>query len=225
MGLSYCDKPKIKLLSFLVDIFVSYDNIVIRYDTTIYHRREQSMANLKVGGNTNVLDPNSVSFEERKRQLAQMAEQDERQEELEQHSTYKNFAQLNRDQIYQMIAAASQDKQAIRILLFILEHMDKMNALICSYQVFMEALDISQATVARSIKYLKEHGFIYIYHSGSSNVYVLNDDLAWTSYGRNHKYCQFPANVVLSASEQSKKDVTVKPTRLASVTTKESKNK
>ena len=83
--------------------------------------------------------------------------------------------------------------------------MDKYNAVVCSYKVFQDALDMGQATVARSIKYLKEHGFLYVYKTGSSNVYVANKDLVWNSWGNNREYCEFPANIVLTASEQEER--------------------
>ena len=64
--------------------------------------------------------------------------------------------------------------------------MDNYNAVICSYQVFQEALGMSGRTVSRAIKYLKDNGFIYIYKSGSSNVYIANKNLVWRSWGTNY---------------------------------------
>ena len=143
-----------------------------------------------------------VTHEQRLRQLDEEQKAAEEQRELAKKSTYTDFAQLNRKNIAHIIAACNADKQAVRILLFIIEKMDKYNALICSYKVFEEQLSISKATITRAIKYLKDHGFISIYRSGTSNVYVINDDLAWTNTGDKHKYCKFPANVILTASEQ-----------------------
>ena len=80
--------------------------------------------------------------------------------------------------------------------------MDKYNAVVCSYKVFQEALGIGQATVARSVKYLKDNGFLYIYKSGTSNVYVANKNLVWNSWGNNQEYCEFPANIVLSKANK-----------------------
>ena len=159
------------------------------------------MAELRVSAVANPLDPYSVTFEEREKQIRH----EEMMMEEKKKSSCNDFAQLNRKNITHIISACAADKQAVRLLLFIIEHMDKFNALVCSYQVFQEQLGISQPTVARAIKYLKEHGFIAIYRSGMSNVYVLNDDLAWTNHGDKHKYCKFPANIMLSASEQPKK--------------------
>ena len=80
--------------------------------------------------------------------------------------------------------------------------MDKYNAVVCSYKVFQEALGIGQATVARSVKYLKDNGFLYIYKSGTSNVYVANKKSCVEQLGNNQEYCEFPANIVLSKANK-----------------------
>ena len=41
--------------------------------------------------------------------------------------------------------------------------------------------------------------------TGTSNVYVANKDLVWNSWGNNIDYCEFPANIVLSRSEQEER--------------------
>lgn len=161
------------------------------------------MAELVVQEKVNPLSENQVTFAERQRQLAYEDSVMENQLEREKKSTYRDFAQLNRANISHIISACGANPQAVRVLLFILEHMDRYNALICSYRVFEEQLGISHATVARAVDYLKKTGFIAVYRSGTSNVYIMNDDLAWTNAGDKHQYCKFPANVVLSASEQT----------------------
>ena len=108
------------------------------------------------------------------------------------------------------------------MLLFIFDHMDKYNAVVCSYKVFQEALGVGQATIARAIKYLKDNGFLYVYKSGSSNVYVANNDLVWNSWGTNIEYCEFPANIVLSKSEQEEQ-IKVRNKRIQTVQIKEKK--
>lgn len=160
------------------------------------------MSELLVTAEADALNEHHVTFAERQRQIDEEKQREAEGLERQKKSTYKNFAQLNRDKIAHIIACANADKQAVRILLFIIEHMDKFNALLCSYKVFEEQLNISKPTITRAIKYLKEKGFISVYRSGTSNVYVLNDDLAWTNTGDKHKYCKFPANIILSATEQ-----------------------
>ena len=63
---------------------------------------------------------------------------------------------------------------------------------------------MSRDRVRLAIKYLKEHGYIAVYKSGTSNVYVANDTLVWQSAGKNLKYSKFPSNVILTSSEQEK---------------------
>lgn len=172
------------------------------------------MSDIFVSDKRDITNINSKTFEERARELEEIEKFEEKQRELEKKSTYRNFVQLNRQNIHHIIAICNIDKQATRILLFMLENMDKFNALICSYTVFQEQLEISISTVKRAIKILKEQGFIAIYKSGTSNVYVINDDLAWTNHGNKHQYCKFPANVVLTASEQYKQSVKYTNTKI-----------
>ena len=40
--------------------------------------------------------------------------------------------------------------------------------------------------------------------SGTSNVYIVNPDVAWTSYADQKSSCSFQANVVLSGTENPK---------------------
>ena len=134
--------------------------------------------------------------------IAERREQLERQDKREKEAPYRSFVRINLDKdIFKAFSEVTTDP-AMRILLFIVEHMDKLNALVCSYKVFEDALGISQATVARAIKTLKDKGMIYVMKSGSSNVYIMNDEVAWKSWGSNKKYCKFPANVILSKNDQ-----------------------
>lgn len=155
-----------------------------------------------VSDNPNVLADNQVSFDERAKMLNRLAEDEMQAKEKAEKSPFKNFAQLNRDNLAHVIKACSDNTQAVRILLFIIEHMDRYNALVCSYKVFQEHLNISRPTITRAIKYLKDNGFLAIYKAGACNVYVINDNLVWTNKGSKLKYCKFPANVILSAAEQ-----------------------
>lgn len=148
---------------------------------------------------------NEVSFEQRERDLR--AQERAEQEELkrERKSPFKAFYQVNKDHSEDLMWLVKTNPNAYRILLFLFDHMDKYNAVMCSYQVFQESLEISRATASRAVKLLKDKGFIAIMKSGTSNVYIANPDLVWNSWGNNMQYCEFPANVILSASEQEER--------------------
>jgi len=150
------------------------------------------------------------SFESRARLLMRMEEQEqkaiEKAKEDEKKSNFSKFYQINEEYDEYLMALTDTQPKALHILLFIFHHMDNYNALMCSHKVFEEQFGYSPSTVKRCIKYLREHGYLYVYKSGVSNVYVANNNLVWKSYGKNAKYCKFPANIMLSMSEQEQED-------------------
>lgn len=152
---------------------------------------------------------NEVSFEQRARDLQDLERKEQEQIAKTRKSPFSSFYQVNKDNSEYLRSCLKENPKALELLFFIFDHMDKYNAVICSYKVFQEALGMGQATVARAIKYLKEHGFLYVYKTGTSNVYVANKDLVWNSWGNNVEYCEFPANVVLSKSEQEERSKTL----------------
>lgn len=133
----------------------------------------------------------------------------ERQQEAEQaerakKSPFRKFYQVNKEMTKERLWLIGEYPRAYQILVFMESQMDSHNALVASYRVFQEALNIGQATVARSIKVLREHKFIDIYKSGTANVYTVNKRLSWNSWGTNYKYAKFDAKIILSQSEQEK---------------------
>ena len=145
---------------------------------------------------------NQKSFEERKEELEKQKKEEEEQKKRERQSPFKSFYQVNKENSEYLRKCLDENPQALKLLFFLFDHMDRYNAVMCSYKVFEEVLGVSRATASRAVQYLKTHGYIYVYKSGTSNVYVANNNLVWSSWGTNTKYCQFPASVVLSSSEQ-----------------------
>lgn len=162
------------------------------------------MSELVVSEKRNILNPNSVTFEERLDELQKQDEIAKKAQERLKGSPYKSWIQMNNDpEIRKNYRALLRENPTAVILFdFMIEHMDGRNALVCSYKVFQDALDIGRTTASKAIKTLTERGFIAVKRSGRSNVYLLNDNIVWKSWGKNKKYSEFPANVILSASEQ-----------------------
>lgn len=153
----------------------------------------------------NPKNANEISFEQRARDLKDQEQKEKEELKQQRKSPFSRFYQVNKDNSEYLRSCLRENPKALELLFFIFDHMDKYNAVICSYQVFQEALGMSKATIQRSIKYLKDNGFVYIYKTGTSNVYVANKDLVWNSWGNNIDYCEFPANIVLSRSEQEER--------------------
>lgn len=122
-------------------------------------------------------------------------------QEREREKRNSNFVMMYRDHMPELRWLMQKSGIASSILNFIMEHMDNKNALCCSYKVFMDYFEVSQDTVRRSIKLLKENGFIDVLKSGTSNVYLVNSEVAWTSWDNQKKYCKFEGNVLVSATE------------------------
>lgn len=142
---------------------------------------------------------NKYKFEERKKEIEY-----EQQKEIENQENEKknsNFIMMYREHMTEIRWLINKSGKAANILNFILEHMDYNNALMCSYQVFMDYFEISHSTVVRAIKLLKENGFIDVLKSGTSNVYIVNQEIAWTSWDNQKKYCKFNGNILISAKE------------------------
>lgn len=162
------------------------------------------MAELAVGANHNVLNPNSVTYEERQRQLENQDKKEKEARERAKKSPFKNFVQVNKDYYKAEDWLMAKSPIAYRIFKFLINGMDDYNAVICSYKVLQENFGVSQDTVRRAIKLLKEKQYIEVYKSGTSNVYAINKNIVWNSWGTNYDYAKFGANIILSESEQEK---------------------
>jgi DNA-binding transcriptional ArsR family regulator len=177
---------------------------------------------ISVGEPVNLFDPSSMSFSERQSQLdaQKKAEDDERQRMK--RSPFSRWTQFNNEHTRELMHLALKHPKAHAILYFLVDQMDEYNAVLCSYQVIQGVLGIGRTTAHNSIKVLKENGFIAILKSGTSNVYAINDSVYWKSWGNKKQYSKFPANVVLSLSEQEELTQTkVKSMKLKEVQIKE----
>lgn len=144
------------------------------------------------------------SDEERLNRLKNEEEAEKKKAEIAKHSPFKKFIQLN-DSMYKEEAwLMRKSAVAYQVLRFLTHNMDNYNALICSYKVFEEALGYSTATITRAIRLLKEHRYIEVAKSGTTNIYFINKNLYWKSYGTNYKFAEFGAKIIITATEQDK---------------------
>lgn len=161
------------------------------------------MVELAVGFENDVIN-NKISFEERKKQIEKEEEEIQKEKEREKNSPFKSFIQVNKETWKAEDWLMSKSPIAYRVFRFLVNNMDSYNAVMCSYKVLKEHFQVSTPTIARAIKLLKENGYLAVLKSGTSNIYAINDNIVWNSWGNNKKYSKFPANVILSLSEQEK---------------------
>jgi DNA-binding transcriptional ArsR family regulator len=160
------------------------------------------MSTLLVTECGNPLDPNNRSFEERARELKAIDKIDESVAKHAKSSPFSRWTQYNLEHTQKMMWLQLKHPKAAAILSFLVDQMDEYNAVMCSYKVLEEILGVSKDRIRINIKILKENGYIAVLKSGSSNVYAINDTIFWKSWGNNRQHSKFPANVILSLSEQ-----------------------
>lgn len=182
------------------------------------------MNTVTVGYERNIHDVNSRTFEEREEELKKLDELEEerrkREDKQRKNSPYENFVQVNREFYKQEDWLMGKSPIAYRIFKFLVNGMDGYNSLVCSQVVLQEVFGVSRPTVARAIKLLKDKQFIDIYKSGTSNVYCVNKNIVWNSWGSNFKYAKFGANIILSENEQEQQ-AKIKEEKVKQVSIKE----
>ena len=112
-----------------------------------------------------------------------------------------DFVQLYRNHITEVRWLLKKNPLACEIFLFLLEHMDTSNALACSSALLEDYFEKSRTTIFRAIKVLKEEGFVHTLKLGTSNVYIVNQDIAWSSWNNKKEYCKFEGKILVSRKE------------------------
>jgi len=151
-----------------------------------------------------ILNPNTLTFEERKKDLEEQEILIKETLKKEKNSPFSRWSQFNLEHTKELMWLALKHPKAHAILYFLVDQMDGKNAVMCSYAVLQEILNIGRTTASTAIKTLKDNGFIAVLKSGTSNIYAINDSVYWKSWGNKKQYSKFPANIILSLSEQEK---------------------
>ena len=162
------------------------------------------MKSVSVSEKHNLLNSDSMTFDERASQLDEQEKKEVEKRKREKNSPFGRWTQYNNEHTKEMMWLALKHPKAQAILLFLVDQMDNFNAVMCSYTVLQEVLGIGRTTASTAIKILKDNGFIAVLKSGTSNIYAINDSVYWKSWGNKKQYSKFPANVVLALSEQDK---------------------
>ena len=153
-----------------------------------------------------------MTFEQRQRDLQTAEEVEKRKQKEAKDSPYKDFTQFNLEHTEDWIALTKKNHISTEILMFLMKNSDKYNALVCSVAVLSEALGYGKTSISNAIGVLKRSGFVDIKKSGNTNVFLINKEIAWKSWGKNYRYAAFGAKIIISESEQEK--AAVKNTRM-----------
>lgn len=161
------------------------------------------MAEVIVSKERDIFNPNSMSFEERNSQIKAEKEREKEQSKKEKNSPFNSFIQINKKTYDLEDKLMKENPLAYRIWRFLVNNMDNYNAVMVSYSVMIDIFEVGRTTIYRAIKTLNDGNYINIYKSGTSNVYAINDNMVWASWGNNKQYSKFQANVIISEAEQT----------------------
>ena len=121
----------------------------------------------------------------------------------EQETKNSNFVQFYRDYLDDITALGDENYVAFKVFMFIAKHMDPNNSLCVSMKALQELLGYSRQTLSKAVKYLKDKGWLCVLKSGTTNIYVMNPEIVWTSWGNHKQYCKFQTNVIVTPSENA----------------------
>lgn len=85
--------------------------------------------------------------------------------------------------------------------------MDNRNSLVCSYTIFEDYFEKHRSTIYRAIKILQDNGFLDILRVGTSNVYIVNENLAWTDKNTNKRFSKYDGKILVSHTENKDHDL------------------
>jgi DNA-binding transcriptional ArsR family regulator len=133
-----------------------------------------------------------------------------------------NFIQFYEDNLDLLSEIVLENPTALRILLWLVKYMDNRGALVTSQVAICDALSIHRNTVSNAVSYLKSKKAIAVLKSGTTNIYAINEQIAWKETADKKKFAHFSAKVYLAGSEQ---DIEYQRSMFGYVTQKISKNK
>ena len=131
-----------------------------------------------------------------------------------------NFLQVYKYNMKPFRELIGKNPTAAEIYWFLAEYMNNGNAVSCSSKVLEEVTGKSRMTIYRAIKELKERGFLTVIKSGSSNVYVMNPNVVWSSWNNNKKYCEFKGPILVARSENREVEESIKKMKVNSLANK-----
>ena len=100
---------------------------------------------------------------------------------------------------------AMSNPRASALLHVLISKMGRHNAIVASLPNLMRLMGCSRNTVIRAISTLKEQNWLEVRQigaAGTTNVYIVNDRVAWSGLRDGIRYSLFSASVLISDDEQ-----------------------
>lgn len=132
-----------------------------------------------------------------RREILEQEREIQNRRKAERQNGFRTFYQVNRKYSYVFDMLLQQNQAAMRMLGFIIEHMEKNNTLFATASTVATGLEVSESTVSRCKKCLVKMGIIEVQKYGGANVYIVNPELIWGDWSKYRKDCPFTGIIPL----------------------------
>lgn len=120
----------------------------------------------------------------------------------EDKSAFRSFAQQNtEEESICSLMKISDNPLAMKMYLLIVQKMDKRNALVASYDFFMQQFNTSSSSVRRAVSVLQKNDILQIKRIKGMTIYLLNPNIVWKDKGSRQQYCEFNAKIIMTGGE------------------------
>lgn len=113
----------------------------------------------------------------------------------------RNFTQVYPAGWQRLQMLMKANASAARLYAFFAENMGTEGAVCVSRSTLAEALDNTERTISRHVKYLEEVGALVVLKVGSANVYCLKPEEVWKSFDNNKTYAPFNTRTLVGKGE------------------------
>ena len=69
--------------------------------------------------------------------------------------------------------------------MFMCNNMNSSNTIVISMKALIGIFNVSRQSISKAIKYLKDNDLLYVYKNGTSNIYVINQNVVCFQSGAN----------------------------------------
>lgn len=148
-----------------------------------------------------LVDDNDSSGHSRSQLVAQLESTRKELARVKHGAVNSDFVQLSKIYMDETVDLANRAPAAFTVLMTLVKQMNKVNSVMISNESLERICGISNSTVKRAIKILREQQWIDVLKVGTSNVYRVNSNVFWQDRA-DGKWASFQAQVVLNFDEQ-----------------------
>lgn len=102
---------------------------------------------------------------------------------------------------WEALASLIDNRAAAKLYMFLATNCGHDNAVVCTYELLAEELELSERTIRRAVRHLEEHRHLVVAKISAVNAYILNPEEVWKTYEEHKRFCGFSARALVSKTE------------------------